>query len=1046
MKKKYWFGVLLNLSVLSAVGAEKSLTASKGFLLMEPPSVSLPFQQTTVSGTVRSSANTPLDGVTVMVKNTNTGTSTDSEGRFELNNIAPNAVLVFQSSGYKEREVAVSGRSVVDVTLEEDVAGLDEVVVVGYGTVRKRDLTGAVQRVNATQYRDQSNIQLTDMLAGTVAGLQSNQGTSAQGGGSLLIRGENSINASSSPMVVLDGVIYNGALRDINPNDIETIDILKDASSAAVYGARAANGVILVTTKRGKMGKPKINFMTKQGLANATSTDYGVRGPEEYLEFRRDYLRTLGGTEPPYFWHNPDDLPEGVTLEQWRNAGNNPNPDNTLEWLSRLNFFPVEIEKYLAGEPVNWINEVMPTARRQEYDVSVGGANEHTQYYWSLGFQDNEGIVRGDQFSNVRSRLNLDLKVADWMNVGVNAQYTYRNESTITANLGSMAQSSPYAEVYNEDGSAVFFPHGYTIQNPLINTLGQDRDNVIQTIFASLYSEIKLPFGFKYRLSFQPRSTFTRDYNYWSPETITGSQTYANGFARRLDASGFEWMVDNLLTWNKQFGVHGFDLTMLYNAEKFQSWTSTMENQSFLPSPNLGYGGMQFGNNPNINSNDIVYTANAWMARLNYNLMDRYLLTASLRQDGFSGFGQENPYALFPATAVAWQVHNEQFFNADFVDQLKLRVSWGVNGNREIGPYAAFAQMGSVQYYDGSNTLIGVQTTSLANSQLSWEETESLNFGVDVTLFNNRINLTADYYDKSTSRLLVQRTLPRITGFNNVTTNIGALANKGFELTASSMNINKPNFSWISTLNFSFNRNRITRLFGEEGTYTLEGQEYTGELPDFTNQWFIGHQLDAVWNYNILGVWQEEEAAQAAEYSLLPGDYKVEDVDGNMLFEAVQDRQFIGHTLPRYSFGLRNEFNFLSNFTASVFLRADVGHIRAFSPLVAGFSTYGLRSTPNFEYWTPENRSDEYPRLSRNTVAYGGGITPYKNSSFLRVQDVTLSYNLPLEFADRINLGGARIFLSARNPLTFSNWPGWDPESGLNPMPKIYTFGLDISL
>lgn len=1049
MKKTRFLTMLLNLIVPLSFGS----TLSKFPLTFSiAHSSEKKLLQEAVKGQVLDGNEKPIPGVTVSLRGTGTVVATDVEGHFLLEKVPPGAVLVFKSIGYKQQEVPLSEKKILRIVMEDDVAGLDEVIVVGYGVAKKSDLTGAVSRINATDFQNQSLTQLTDMLAGTVAGFQANQGTSASGGSSMEIRGVNSINASTSPMIVLDGVIYNGSIADINPNDIESVDILKDASSSAVYGARAANGVMLVTTKKGVTGKPIIGFSTKQGLAEATSTDFAVRDPQNYLNYRRDFLRTLGNAVPAYYYDNPGALSAGVSIDQWRDASNNPNPDDTHEWLSRLSFFPQEVESYLSGNTVNWADEVLQKGRRQEYDLSISGGTDNMKYFWSVGYLDNEGIIIGDKFKNIRSRINLDSKVTDWLHVGINMQYSYRDQGAVPAHLGNMHQVSPFASIYEADGTINFYPHGYLTPNPLINTLGQDRNNNVQSLFASLYGELKLPFGITYRLSFQPRTSLDKDYNFWSTETIIGRETYGNGYATREDYSSFEWMVDNLLKWNRTFGVHGFDVTLLYNAEQFKSWSSEIGNQSFQPSPTLGYGGLQFGNNPFTNTDDIRYNGDGMMARVNYSLMDRYLLTASIRRDGFSGFGQENPYATFPAAAVAWQVHKEKFFKVPMIDQFKLRASWGKNGNRDIGPYASFAQMESVQYYDGTNPVVGIYTSTLANPALSWEETKSLNFGADLTFFKNRFNLTVEYYNANTNKLLVERSLPTITGFKNVTTNIGSLANKGFEMTFSSLNMQRPNFTWRSTLNFSFNRNKIKSLFGEMGNYTLEGKTLTGEIPDYSNKWFIGQPLNVIWDYQVEGIWQEEQAAEAAKYGLKPGDYHVTDLDGNGLYEALQDKQFIGYTAPRYFIGLRNEFSFLQNFNASIFLRADLGHKRAFPQLIADYSTYDRRSTANFEYWTPENRSNEYPKLSRNMTVFGGNLMPYWNTAFLRVQDVTLSYTLPATMTEKLKAKNARVFISARNLFTVSSWPGWDPESVPDkdnaqvPMPKIYTLGLNFSL
>ena len=1001
-----------------------------------------------VKGIVKDEKGEPLPGVSVMVKNTQKGVATNIDGGFELNLEEGEQTLIFSFIGYKTQEFVLSpNQTLVEITLEADTKALDELVVVGYGSVKKSDLTGSVVRIDASTFKNQAVTQVTDMLAGGVAGFQANQGTSAAGGSSMEIRGVNSLNASTDPMIVLDGVVYNGSISDINPSDIETIDILKDASSAAIFGARAASGVILITTTRGKTGKPTINFTTTIGMQQVTSDKFAARDPQGYLDFRRDYFRTLGLAQPSYYWHSPNELPEGVTLDQWRSANPNPNPDDTREWLSRLNFFPIEMESYLSGNTIDWSKEVLQNAFRQDYDLSISGGTDNVKYYWSVGWLDNDGIIKGDRFKTLRSRVNLDFKVTKWLNAGINAQFSNRDQSTTPAVLSGMYSTSPFASMYNEDGSIRWYPHGYIGgQNPLLNYYGQDRNNKSRNLFASLFAEVALPFNITYRISYQPRLTTSWDYSYWSPETITGGDTYSMGRASRYDSNTSEWMIDNLLKWNQEFGVHRFDVTLLYNAEKFRSLSSTMTNNTFLPSPSLGYHGMQFGSNPTISTDDQQYSGDGMMGRINYSLKDRYLLTLSIRRDGFSAFGQDNPRAYFPAAAFAWRISEEEFFKSNIVNDLKFRVSWGVNGNRSIGPFASFSQMRSTQYFNGTETQQGVQTSTLANRSLKWEETVSTNIGFDIALLSNRINATLDVYDTETRNLLVNRALPRVTGFQNVTTNIGALGNRGFELTIGSTNINNSNFTWRSNVNFSLNRNKLKSLFGEMGTYVLEGQTHTGEIPDYTNKWFIGRAIDAIWDYNIIGTWQVEEAEEAKRYNLRPGDIKAEDVDDNGAYEALQDKRFIGFKEPRYLLGFRNEFTLFKNLTASIFLRADLGHKRAFSYSVQGWSTFDRISTANYPYWTPENRSNEYPRLSVNDSPFGGGVMPYKPTAFLRVQDISLSYNLPYAATHKLGIQNARVFGAIRNLYTVTKWPGWDPESGNSPMPRTFTLGLNLSL
>jgi TonB-linked SusC/RagA family outer membrane protein len=524
----------------------------------------------------------------------------------------------------------------------------------------------------------------------------------------------------------------------------------------------------------------------------------------------------------------------------------------------------------------------------------------------------------------------------------------------------------------------------------------------------------------------------------------------ASGF--RNESSNMNWMVDNLLTWNKKIGKHDIDVTLLANLEQNRYWATFMSNRNFTPNQQLGFSGLQFGNSPTISNNDTASKGDALMARLNYSFADKYLLTASVRRDGYSAFGLENPRATFPAFALGWIISNEKFFKVHFINRMKLRASWGANGNRDIGVYSALARTGSNLWYDGSATRVGVFNSSLANPGLSWEKTTSLNFGVDVGFFNNKIDFSADVYDKTTTDLLLNRILPRVTGFSNVTTNLGEVQNRGFEMTLNTRNLSRQDFSWRSSLVFSLNRNKINSLFGNIGNYTLLGEQRTGDVPDFTNKWFPGYSIDAVWDYKIIGVWQLGEKAEAAKYNMQPGDFKAVDVNGDGKYVDVQDKQFIGYTVPRYRLGLRNDFTFLKNFTASVFVRADLGQVGPYNvALNGGFESDDRwnRNVGPVPYWTADNPNNEYARLNVNTGSYGGGLMVYKPRSFVRVQDVSLSYAVPAAASSRIRLNNLQFFGSIRNLATFTRWPGWDPESrqeGMEPMPRTFTVGLNCSL
>lgn len=1003
-----------------------------------------------VRGKVTGVDGSSIPGVNVLVQGTTIGTTTDANGDYSLEIQDENAVLVFSFIGYVSQTVSVGSRTVIDITLEEEVTALDEVIVVGYGTVKKSDLTGSVERIKADDFQNQSITQLSEMLSGTVAGFWANQGTSAQGGSSMEIRGPNSLTAGSTPMIVLDGAIYNGSMNDINPNDIETIDILKDASSAAIFGSRAASGVILVTTKKGKSGAPKVTFQTKLGITQSNNERRGL-GPDEYIRFRQDYFRQAFPNTDFNFYTNPATLPSGMTIDQWRGLSNAPLPDNEREWLSRLRFTEVEATNYLAGRTMDPYDHVFRSGVRQEYDLSVSGGTDRASYYWSIGYLNNEGILVGDQYAAIRSRFNADFKITDWLNVGGNFQFSDRDEASVPARLTAFYELSPFGQMYEEDGTLTRYPHGQYTESPLLEYHRVSVLDKTNTLFSNMYANVKLPFGFNFKVSFQPRYEASKDYRFTTISDRLGGVAGEIPSGSRQEYSAMSWMVDNLLTWNKEFGDHKVDVTLLANAEENKSWLTLQTSRDFSPNQELGYHGLQFGGSPALDNNDSRSTGDALMGRVNYSFKGKYLLTTSLRRDGYSAFGNANPRAVFPSAAVAWVLSDEDFFKSETVSRLKLRVSYGENGNRDIGNYASLARMGASLWYDGSGTRVGVNTTTLANYGLKWEKTTSLNVGFDLGLLDDRIDMSVDLYDMTTTDLLMDRQIPKITGFTNITSNLGELGNRGIEIAINSRNMNRPNFVWSSNLVFSLNRNKINELFGDVSTYTLLGKQRVGDVPDFSNGWFPGQSIDVVWNYEVLGIWQEHEAEEALKYNLKPGDFKVLDVDGDYRFVDLQDKKFIGNTTPRYRLGFRNDFQFLQNFTASVFIRADLGHIGSFRDAMN--SVYGIydrvnRPAGDVPYWTPENPSNEYPGLTPNYEGFGGTLTVYKPKSFVRVQDVSLAYNITPSAAKMLRLDALQVFGSVRNLLTFTKWPGWDPEttSGMQPMPRTFTLGFRCTL
>ena len=1001
-------------------------------------------QEIVVTGKVTDEDGNTLPGVNIVIKETITGTISDMDGNFSIEVDDPEAVLVFTFIGMLTQEIKVGDQTEINITMALDIIGLEEVVAIGYGTMRKSDLTGSVQRVNAAQYETQQTTNMLEMLSGTVSGFNSNQGTSAAGGGSMLIRGTTSLKANNNPLIVVDGVIFNGNIGDINPSDIESIDILKDASSAAIFGARSASGILIITTKRGSTGDPTINFTAKMGVVGLTNIMRPF-SPEEYMQARMDNQKQTYLDKPLHYFTNPNNLPQDISLEEWKNYDATPSDDPIDMWLNRLTLTGTEKKNYLADKIVDWYDEILQNGIRQDYDLSLSGGIANLRYYWSTGYTHNKGYILGDEYKTVRSRVNIDADISNFLKVKINAQYADRDQGFQKASLGAAITGSPYGQIYSDDGKMEWYTHETIVSgNPLIYYTYRDRFNKTQTLFATLSGELDLPFGFSYIISFVNRYSWNRNYLFDPLETPRGSEN--NGYGSRSNSSVSEWQVDNIIKWNKTFSnIHVFDVTLLFNAEKYQSWQDSQTNNQFSPSDALAFHAMAAGINPSLSSYDEYSTGNALMGRLNYSLKNKYLLTLTWRRDGYSAFGQANPYAIFPSAAFAWRISEEDFFNVNWIDYLKIRTSWGINGNRDIGMYDALARLSTVKYIYGNTLATGVYSSTMANNSLKWERTEAVNLGFDLSLFQNRLFTTVDLYTMTTHDLLIDRSLPSIIGYSDVSSNLGELENKGFEMTINSINMNIQNkFRWNSSLIFSFNKNKIKHLYGEmvdilDNKGNVIGQR---EADDWTNNWFIGESIDRIWEYERLGIWQLDEAEKAAVYGRRPGDIKLKDMNNDGILQPADDKGFQEYKKPKYRFGLRNDISFLKNFNLSIFLRADLGFFRQ-NRIDEGSSWIDRRNILYAPYWTPEKPSNEYAMLNTEKNAPYG---VWKNSSFLRLQDVSLSYNIPKNLISKYKLQSLKVFLNLRNYYTITKWDHWDAESGSTPMPKYFSFGVNVNL
>ena len=1026
----------------------------------------------TITGKVTDAKSAPLEGVTVLIKGTKRGVTTNAQGTFTINNVPENAVLVFSFTGYGTKEVATKGNTNLTVALTEQVSGLNDVVVVGYGTRTKKDLTGAVSQVKATQLENENPKSVQDMLRGNAPGLDVGFDASTKGSNaSLQIRGKGTLTASSSPLIVLDGVIYPGGLEDINPNDIATIDILKDASSAAVFGARSANGVILISTKKGKGGKPVITFNSNMGY-NKVENKPHLLNATEFLDWRQDVKWAMAGfdsTSKPgvqYKFLNPNKLPSSITQAQWL-ALDGSAGDVNVAWLNRLGLKPVEIANYTANTLIDWEKIIYnQQAMQHDHTVSISQRKEDYNYYFSLGYLENQGLTVGDKYKTLRARLNLESVIAKYLTVGANFQFSERDESSVPVALSDMIHTSPYGSYYATDVNNVpTLP--LTLRNspnddpgnnthPFMTQAYTDRMYKYDNIFSTIYVKGTLPLGFSYQVNFSPRFDVLREFNHQSAlnPTIAGKK----GVVDRRNQTVYSWQLDNVLRWNKKFGKHSIEATFLVNAEKFQSWNTNIHAESFAPNDNLSFNALQSATQtPIVSSDDQYSTADALMGRLNYNYNQRYFLTLTERRDGYSAFGQQNPRANFPSAAIAWALSEEKFMKGTekWLDYAKARVSYGENGNREIGRYAALSNLSSGTYTyvtsgGAAYNVAQVSSSNLSNPGLKWERNSSINAGIDYSIFKGIVTGSIDYYSRVTKDLLVNRTLPTVTGFTSILANLGEVQNNGLEFSFNTNNIKNKNLEWRSTISFWLNRNKINHLYGPTPDFDAAGKQIgVSEKDDVANGWFIGKPIQSIYNYNVVGVWQTADAALAKTFGYKPGDFRLQDTNGDGVY-TIADKQFIGNTTPDFSWNLRNEFKIYKNFDFSFTLYAKMGQLTNFDEAKNVDNFYDRSQFYQRPYWTPSNPINDYAAMMSNA---GGGVSwnVYRSSSFVRLSNISLGYTIPTELAKKWKIDGLKTYINVVNAAVFSNWKYFDPENkgsnvGGGPTPYTINFGINLTL
>lgn len=992
-----------------------------------------------ITGKVTSSANAPVEGATVQAKGIKLATATDADGRFSLSiPVQGVKTLVFSNVGFEQTEVDITNSTTVEVVLKEKVKGLNDVVVVGYGTARKRDLTGAVASLNAKDLDKTPVIRADQMLQGRVSGLVFTQ-TDGQPGSvtSIRIRGTNSINSGNEPLYVIDGFAGVGDLNSINPGDIQSIEVLKDASATAIYGSRGANGVIMVTTKKGIAGQHNVTFDAYNGIQKIAKK-LPVMNAKQFAT----YLDTL-------------------------------QQENNLANPATAQPFPYTAAQINAmGGGTDWQGALYRTAPIQNYQMGFTGGNADTRYYLSFNYFAQDGIMRNTDFQRGTVRMNLDRKISEKLRTGFSSQLAYTSQLIDASKTGvgygaagSALGMSPIVPLRDSTGAYTYqntpLPYVSGMGNPVAGiVLANDRVAVFRGM-VNLFGEYELIPGLRFRTSFGVDYSSSTEKRFIPTTTFLGAQTSGSGYEGT--SNRYSWLNENTLTYSRIFNrIHAVDIVAGFTVQAFDTSSySTSSNNYFTNT--LGTNNLSIGSSVlTPSSNTTLNTLASYFARANYRLKDKYLFTFTMRADGSSRFGTAHKWGYFPSGAFAWRMSDENFIkNISTISDLKFRASYGVTGNQEIGSYQSLPQYVANGYSFGTNPtrVVGISPNNIANPNLSWESTASADAGIDLGLWGNRITMTADYYYKTTSNLLLNVAIPQSSGNASILLNAGKVRNQGFELFITSRNIEGPRFKWSTTLNYAANRNKVLNLNGTNNILVGQTGPYiitNGLAPSILR---VGQPIGSFYGYIFKGIWQNQAqiTKSGTKAKVTPGDPIFADLDGDSLITG-NDRTIIGHAQPKFVFGITNDFT-LGRFSLSVFLQGVYGN-DILNVTKYQHTTGGTNNPFTFvaNAWHGDGTSNTIPRANSSLEKSTGVISDYvEKGSYLRIQTVTLSYNAPLPKASRV-FKNSVIYLTVQNLHTFTSYSGYNPEVGsygqdnlslgtdLNPYPPARTFIAGIKM
>lgn len=969
------------------------MIAVLSLLLAAPVPASAQQGTAKVTGTVVDENDAPLAGVVILVKDGkgNSGAVTNVQGRYEISAPA-SATLLFTCLGYSDREEKVGASKVIDVKMTPDAQSLDEVVVVGYGTQKKKDLTGGLSVVSKETLEMVSSSNLMDRLVGQVAGLNITTGNEAPGSNqTLLIRGQNSLTATNDPLIILDGIPYSGSLADLDPEIIDNLSVLKDASAVAIYGSRGSNGVILIQTKRGQKGQMHVTYKGKFGVAEPMQR-IETMGPNEFIRFKQD----MGRLKNNYSGEQLDPLVGSI-----------------ISASEKVN--------YAKGITNDWQDYVFREVFTMDHLLSLSGGNDRSSYHASISYLNNPGVVYNSNYERINVYASLNHRLNDWLSLGLTTQFVNRESGGATPNLEHAIKQSPWGIYKDEKGAYYEEPMDYSnLPNPM-KDVNADQLRTGRSYMANGFLDVRLPVkGLSYRSQFGYNYRSTMNGTYYGRNTVTGAKV--EGRAELSNSHSIDWTWENVLKFDRTFGKHHLDVTGLFSMQKRVDMSASQSGEGFVNDDSSFWKMDSAEKSIQISSSYGKETMVSGMFRVNYGFNSKYLLTVTGRADSSSVFAENNKWAFFPSVAVAWHLGEEHFIkdNASWIDMLKIRFSYGANGNNAISRYRSLDRLyatNGIKYIwgDGGKAVNAAYLPSdgIGNKGLLWETTYSTNLGIDFQFFNGRLGGTVNLYVANTQDLLQQRTIPIMNGYGKVMWNVGETQNKGIELTLNSTNIRKKDFTWNTDITFSLNRDKIVDLKGD-------GKD------DVNNKWFLGKPLSVYYDWNMIGIWQEgdeftftdaEGKEIAHQTGATPGAAKLEDVDGNGVIDS-NDRKVIGSKQPSFTMAMGNRlaykdfyFSFLFNGVFGKWMTDNVANISSYT---FGSGNY----IHSVKYWTPETPNAEVVSPGYQ-ASFSHGY--YKKLNYVQLRNITLGYRLNRKWVRKIGMSDVDINFSVNNVCAFAN-------------------------